>query len=202
MAKGRRTKDCIYRLLCRRSIQTGHQEAASVLWDIQKAFENVHRDRLLHMARRFSFPLKWLRLSLASYSWERILTVEHAAGKSVVSQLGIGAGAMSATYELHVYMLAMMHAHQAAYPQVFHVDDTIRDFRVDEATILEQVLGSNQLLVDQLGDLGLPLAKGRAGGGQELSSGDPHLQSFPWRRAYGRILSPSLGVCLHLATVT
>jgi hypothetical protein len=90
--------------------------AASVLWDFKKAFENVRRDLLLKAAIRFSYPIWWLRLSLASYTWPRILTVEHAAAPPMTPRVGIAAGAMSATFELHLYLLGMLHAHQQQHP--------------------------------------------------------------------------------------
>jgi hypothetical protein len=131
------------------------------LWDFKKAFENVRRDVLLAAARRFSYPAWWLRLSLASYNWPRILTVEHAGAQPMVLRIGIAAGAMSATFELHLYMLGMLHAHAQAFPHVgltLHVDDLIRDFRGPPDNILEQATCSNQMIQAHLHDLGMPLS--------------------------------------------
>jgi hypothetical protein len=172
MASGRHTNDGVYRLLMKRAVTHSTDEAASVLWDIQKALENVHRDRLVHMARRFGYPIRWLRLSLASYAWPRTLEVEHAAGSTVIPQLGIWAGAMSATYELHVYVLAMLYAHQQSLPQVglsIHVDDIIRDFSGTTETILDDVAQSNLLVQRHLRELGLSLAASK---GQIVASSD------------------------------
>jgi hypothetical protein len=133
------------------------------LWDIKKAFENVRRDQLVMAARKFGYPLRWLRLSMASYGWDRTIIMEHAAGRTVKAQVGIGAGAMSATYELHVYVQAMLYAHNQAFPTVglsVHVDDIIRDFHGHtEHDILVQVDASNALMQHHLTALCLPLAK-------------------------------------------
>jgi hypothetical protein len=168
MAAHRHTADGVYRWLMRHATGaptaaasgTG-TPAATVLWDFKKAFENVRRDLLLQAAVRFSFPIWWLRLSLASYSWPRILTVEHAGAPPMVPKVGIAAGAMSATFELHLYLLGMLHAHQQQLPGIgltLHVDDLIRDFRGSHQQILTQVDESNALVRSHLQDLSMPLA--------------------------------------------
>jgi hypothetical protein len=102
---------------------------------------------------------------MASYAWDRTIIVEHAAGTTVKAQVGIGAGAMSATYELHLCVLAMLYAHSRAFPSVglsVHVDDIIRDFHGrTEHDILLQVDASNALMKQHLNALCLPLAKNK-----------------------------------------
>jgi hypothetical protein len=163
MAHGRHTNDGIYRILVRHGLRTVQGPSAAVLWDTKQAFENVRRDELVKAAVKFGYPLRWLRLSLASYQWPRILIMEHAAGRTVRAQVGIGAGAMSATYELHLYMLAMLHAYTQAFPSVgltVHVDDIIRDFQGPTPhDVVCQVKASSQLMKKHLASLGLPLAK-------------------------------------------
>jgi hypothetical protein len=163
MAQGRHTNDGIYRILVRHSLNKAQGLSAAVLWDIKKAFENVRRDELVKAADKFGYPQRWLRLSIASYQWPRTLIMEHAAGSTVKAQVGIGAGAMSATYELHLYMLATLHAHTQAFPSVgltVHVDDIIRDFQGHTIPeVVGQVKASNKFMQKHLEGLGLPLAK-------------------------------------------
>jgi hypothetical protein len=163
MAQGRHTNDGVYRLLLRQGLRPNQGHQATVLWDIKKAFENVRRDQLVLAAKKFGYPLGWLRLSLASYRWNRTLVVEHAAGRTVQAQVGFGAGAMSATYELNLYLLGMIHAHAQAFPSVglsVHVDDIIRDFQgPHEAAVVHQVLDSNRLVQQHFTALHLPPAR-------------------------------------------
>jgi hypothetical protein len=112
MAQGRHTNDGVYRLLFRRHLHQAQGISASVLWDIKKAFDNFRS-----AAYKFGYPVGWLRLSLSSYAWDRTLVVEHAAGHTVKAQVGIVAGAMNATYELHLSLLGMIHAHSQASRQ-------------------------------------------------------------------------------------
>jgi hypothetical protein len=116
VARGRHTNDGVYRLLVRHALQPKEGASAAVLLDIKTAFENVRRDQLVHAARKSGYPMRWLRLSLPSYAWHRTLVAKHAAGSTVHAHVGIGTGAMSAPFELHLYVLGLIHAHRQAYP--------------------------------------------------------------------------------------
>jgi hypothetical protein len=165
MAAHRHTADGVYRWLLRHATAGDHRHpqtppAATILWDFKKAFENVRRDLLLQAAQKFAYPVWWLRLSLASYSWPSVLAVEHAAAHPMLPGIGVAAGAMSATFELHLYLLGMLHAHTQHFPSIgitVHVD-RICDFKGKHDDIVEQADASSQLVRQFLQDVGMPLA--------------------------------------------
>ena len=102
------------------------KSAADLLWDVRKAFDNVNRETLWGQGKRHNYPMDILRLSIASYGWGRHLRMGPIASKLLLPHTGIAAGSAHATYELTLYLLDAITAHELACPNVtlsIHVDD-------------------------------------------------------------------------------
>jgi hypothetical protein len=162
MAARRHTGDGLYRHLTRLGIlymQTYSPtitHTGSVLWDLTKAFEHVDRGFLWEQASKYQYPLKWLRLSVASYAWGRTICTGKLAVSQVSPQRGIAAGSASATFELQLYHRSLVDMHTKACPQVtlsIHVDDIIRDNQGHEEEIMESFEASNKLIRQELARL-------------------------------------------------
>ena len=126
-AAGRRPGDAVWRSLVRSDLElAAGRYVIECLWDVSKAFDRVPRDKLVHTAVSLGYPMELLRLSLASYEWQRTIIDGRLAADPLTPTVGIGPGSGFATYELAALLLASMRALQTAHVPHglnLHVDD-------------------------------------------------------------------------------
>ena len=67
----------------------------ALLWDLHKCYDTANLSRLWEEARRLSFPLQTLALSVGSYGWPRKLLKGHIASRDIKATRGIVAGSES-----------------------------------------------------------------------------------------------------------
>jgi hypothetical protein len=166
MAAGRQVTDATYRLMVRQDTSRGKHEgtaAADLLWDIRKAFENVDREILWEKGKNNGYPLDVLRLSLASYDWERMLSMGMLVSRPIKPSRGIAAGSAFATFELTLYLLDLMRDHKKACPEVtlsVHVDDFSQSaIASTEDEVVDRLKQSTDNVLTALKALNMPLAE-------------------------------------------
>jgi len=102
MLPGRQTLDAVWRAQVTAEGDVA-QEAFSIeiLWDIANCYENVKHATLQQQATLQGYPLQILRISLASYRWQRLLLCEYdTTSEAIFPARGIVAGSAHATFEI------------------------------------------------------------------------------------------------------
>ncbi len=79
-----------------------------VLLDLVKAFERIPYRVLVREAKRLGYPLRLLRLAIATYRLPRTVRVGEALSDLVVALKGIAAGSGTATTEMRVVMINLV----------------------------------------------------------------------------------------------
>ena len=83
-------------------------EYVQTLLDLSKAFDKVPLWLLIREAIALGYPLKLLRLSIATYQLKRVMRVGRVVSKVVMAVTGITAGSGFATMELKVMLHVTM----------------------------------------------------------------------------------------------
>jgi hypothetical protein len=116
---------------------------AQVLLDLVKAFERIPYRVLLREAVRLGYPMRMIRLAIATYRMPRVIRVGTSYSDTIVAIRGIVAGSGLATTEMRLCMIdcvdSALRAHPTIEPTLF-VDDLSgeRD-------------GSHKIIVKELG---------------------------------------------------
>ena len=105
---GRQTLDGVWRAQLQGYLdQSEGLEAAEVMWDVRTCYEHVSHAKLADQARAQNYPLQLLRVSIASYGWERqVIGDLNIMAAPVLPGAGIVAGSSMATFEIAMYMQA------------------------------------------------------------------------------------------------
>jgi len=105
----------------------GHSaEYVLTLLDLIKAFDYVPRWLLVREAIELGYPLKLLRLSIATYQLKRVIRVGAVVSKVVSAITGITAGSGFATTEMRLVMIRVIDRALSLYPTItptLFVDD-------------------------------------------------------------------------------
>ena len=116
-------------------------EYAQALLDLVKAFDRVPLWLLVSEAVALGYPLKILRLSLATYLLERVIRIGSVVSKSVWAFRGITAGSGFATAEMRIIMLRIVDKacklHPMVVPTLF-VDDLAADVTAPADLVVKQ----------------------------------------------------------------
>ena len=119
---------------------------AQVLLDLVKAFERIPYRILLREAARLQYPLRLIRLAIATYRLPRVIRVGTAYSDLVVAMRGIVAGSGLATTEMRVVMIDIVDAaliqHPSVTPTLF-VDDLSSEKEGENEQIVEELGGFN-----------------------------------------------------------
>ena len=119
-------------------------EYAQALLDLVKAFELVPLWLLLREAIALGYPLKILRLSMATYLLERVIRIGKVISKSVWAIRGITAGSGFATTEMRVILIRIVDKTCKLYPMVtptLFVDDLAADVTAPAKALTQQFGG-------------------------------------------------------------
>ena len=85
-----------------------------ILLDLVKAFERIPYHVLLREVRRLGYPLRLLRLAIATYRLPRSIRVGDAMSDLVQAIRGIVAGSGTATTEMRVVMVNIVTLHSSS----------------------------------------------------------------------------------------
>ena len=102
------------------------EDYVQILLDLVKAFERIPYRVLLREAKRLGYPLRLLRLAIATYRLSRSVRVGDAMSDLVVAIRGIVAGSGTATTEMRIVMVDIVDAALTFCPHVvptLFVDD-------------------------------------------------------------------------------
>lgn len=101
-------------------------EYGQTLLDLIKAFDKVPLWLLIPGAIALGYPLKLLRLSIATYQLKRVIRVGSVVSKVVMAVTGITAGSGFATTELRLVMVRVIDRALTLFPTItptLFVDD-------------------------------------------------------------------------------
>ena len=134
---------------------------ATVLIDLEKAFERIQHHRLVEAARQWQYPLRSPRLALAAYRMPRAIGIGRVFSETLVASRGITAGCVFATLELRAMVLKIGDAICSQFPGVqltMYVDDDTIEAEGDEQTVEEVAVGATKLLCTSLNAVELAIS--------------------------------------------
>ena len=91
---------------------------AQVLLDLVKAFERIPYRVLVREAKRLGYPLRLLRLAIATYKLPRVVRVGIAHSDLVWATRGIVAGSGNATSEMRLVMIDIVDSVMKRHPTI------------------------------------------------------------------------------------
>ena len=106
--------------------RASNESYVQILLDLVKAFERIPYRVLLREAKRLGYPLRLLRLAIATYRLARTVRVGEAMSDLVEAIRGIVAGSGTATTEMRVVMVDIVDAALTLFLEVvatLFVDD-------------------------------------------------------------------------------
>ena len=135
---------------------------AAVLLDLEKAFDRVPHHRVVEAARRWSYPMKILRLSLNGYRMARVIGVGGIFSEVIRPMQGIAAGSAHATRELRALMIGIFDEAHTTCPAValtLYVDDATIENVGTVKTVAERVVKVTIAACNGLEERGLVLSR-------------------------------------------
>ncbi len=140
--------------------------AASVMWDLHKAYEHGSHTLLAAEAIELRFPIAVARLAVAMYATDRRLTLDGAFSKPIKPTRGFVAGCTHALAAIKATMLRRMDVFVIKNPDV-DVDWFVDDAEIQSVGTSASVTKALTEAVDDLArilqqDLGYPLATEKA----------------------------------------
>ena len=137
-------------------------EYAQALLDLVKAFDRVPLWLLVQEAVALGYPLRILRLSIATYRLERVIRIGKVVSKGVTAVRGITAGSGFATTEMRIIMIRIVDKACRMFPMVaptLFVDDLAADVTAPEKHVVQQLRGSIETVADFIHRTGQELSK-------------------------------------------
>ena len=131
---------------------------AQILLDMVKAFERIPYHVLLREANRLGYPLRLLRLAIATYKMPRAIRVGEAISDMIWAVRGIVAGPGGATSELRWVMIDIVGQALLVYPFVaptLFVDDLLEEADGDDDSIIHNLCGFTHLIVTRVTEYGM-----------------------------------------------
>ena len=117
---------------------------------------------LVREAAALGYPLKILRLSIATYLLERVIRIGSVVSKSVWALRGITAGSGFATLEMRIIMIRIVDEACRLYPMVaptLFVDDLAADVTAPAALVVKQLGGFIETVAKFVDDTRQELSK-------------------------------------------
>jgi ribonuclease HI len=140
---------------------TAGAESGETMLDLVKAFERVGWARLAAEGQVHGYPLVLLRASIATYKFNRLVTVAGVFARAILATRGIVAGSASATTELRLALLTIFDQSVARNP------DTLHYVMVDDSRL--QVAGPARRVRRRLVKVSMELGKALVAAGFEVS---------------------------------
>ena len=112
-------------------------EYVQTLLDLVKAFDKVPLWLLIREAIALGYPLRLLRLSIATYQLKRVIRVGSVISKVVMAATGITAGSGFATAEMRLVMVRVIDRALTLFPTItptLFVDDLAAEVCVCSGT--------------------------------------------------------------------
>ena len=137
-------------------------EYAQALLDLVKAFDRVPLWLLVQEAVALGYPLRILRLSIATYRLERVIRIGKVISKGVTAARGITAGSGVATTEMRIIMIRIVDKACRLFPMVsptLFVDDLAADVTAPEKHVVQQLGGFIETVADFIHRTGQELSK-------------------------------------------
>ena len=135
---------------------------AQVLLDLVKAFERIPYRVLLREAKALGYPLRLLRLAIATYKLPRVVRVGVAHSDLVWATRGIVAGSGNATSEMRLVMIdivdSVMKRHPTIIPTLF-VDDLSIELSGEDDHIIYHIVGFTAKTSKRITDDGMEVSK-------------------------------------------
>ena len=132
-----------------------------MLLDLVKAFERIPYRVLLREAIRLGYPLRLLRLAIATYKLPRVIRVGGAYSDLVWAVRGIVAGSGNATSEMRLVMIDIvdgaLEVHPSVTPTLF-VDDLSEELAGEEDTIVGELGGFTDLVIHRIQEDGMEVS--------------------------------------------
>ena len=117
---------------------------------------------LLQEATALGYPLRVLRLSIATYLLERVIRIGRVVSKSVVAIRGITAGSGFATTEMRIIMIRIVDEACKLYPMIvptLFVDDLATDVTAPAKFVVKQLGGVIETVAKFIDDTKQELSK-------------------------------------------
>ena len=138
-----------------------HARYAQLLLDLVKAFERIPYRVLLREANRLRYPLRLIRLAIATYKLPRVIRVGNAVSDLVWAVRGIVAGSGLATTEMRLVMVDIvdkaLEVHMTVVPTLF-VDDLSSEQDGDDDVSVEELGGFTNLVINRIQDDGMEVS--------------------------------------------
>ena len=136
-----------------------------MLLDLVKAFERIPYRVLMREASRLQYPLRMIRLAIATYRLPRVIRVGTAYSDLVVAIRGIVAGSGLATTEMRIVMINIVDAALAQHPTVtptLFVDDLSSEKDGDDEHIVRELGGFNDVVARRIHDDGMEVSQAKS----------------------------------------
>jgi hypothetical protein len=137
------------------SSMTSHVNA---MLDMVKAFERVPHQWLARQSGRYDYPMRILRLSIATYRLARCVCIDGVCSALLFASRGITAGAGHATGELRLLLIEWLddtvRIHRHIVVTVF-VDDTSFEASGPESRVADTVVGAVRTFTEALIAVGM-----------------------------------------------
>ena len=126
-------------------------EYVQVLLDLVKAFDKVPLWLLVREGIALGYPLRLLRLSIATYQLKRVIRVGKVISKGIYALTGITAGSGFATTEMRLVMIRVIDRALKLYPTItptLFVDDLAADVCATARQAINQMGGFIEYVAD------------------------------------------------------
>ena len=126
---------------------------AQVLLDLVKAFERIPYRVLRREADNLGYPLRLLKLAIATYKLPRVIRVGNAVSDLVWAVRGIVAGSGLATTEMRLVMIDIVDKALIVHPHVtptLFVDDLSNERSGDRPTIAHELGGFTNIVIARI----------------------------------------------------
>ena len=138
---------------------------AQALLDLVKAFERIPYRVLLREATRLRYPIRLIRLAIATYRLPRVIRVATACSDLVVAMRGIVAGSGLATTEMRIVMIDIVDAALTQHPSVtptLFVDDLSSEKEGDDEEITKELGGFNDVVARRIHEDGMEVSQAKS----------------------------------------
>ena len=134
---------------------------AQVLLDLVKTFERIPYKVFLREADRLGYPVRMIRLAIATYRLPRVIRVGASYSDIIIAVRGIVAGSGLATTEMRICMIDCVDSALAAHPTI--------EPTLFVADLSGERDGSHKVIVQEIGGFIEKVAKRVHEDGMELS---------------------------------
>ena len=136
------------------------QAAASVLFDLKKAYEHIRYDVPRRAAEKHDFPLLLMRLLLSFYSMMRVLSLGNLVAFGCLPMRGVVAGCSFADIMMRLTLIDTLDRVSEAWPSL-RLADVVDDFQMlrigNARRVVPIVKGATRMFQQEVRGVGLVL---------------------------------------------